>query len=412
METLVVVLGAGASIKAGVPSTSCLTRVCRDALPTFRSDGMTWTRGKLLPPSLTDSDDFALTLDKELTRYFKAANSPRSYTFEDLLGLIEELLGYVFGKPLVTSVTHILPPDSILKNNLMLLSSLQNLLEAIHSSVGVASSSPVVQNSFAAAQIRRILEALSKRYRLVVINFNYDNIADDANVEWHDGFVDSYENALLFSPRAWENQIDNKDAHLLVHLHGSVRFGLKPTSALSVHGRFDEPAKYETYAEAARTTTRSGSSTTVDGKVYPASFIISGTNKGPKLGYNLRPYGYYQRALVELVPHASRLLVMGYGWGDDHVNLFLKELVSLSGDLKSAVVGHRSGTEVNKNTPQNRYLMRLAGGSAWSRLENWAYCPVVEPPTQTLWSDGHFMLLPCGFDLSIADEVALLNHLN
>jgi hypothetical protein len=154
--------------------------------------------------------------------------------------------------------------------------------------------------------------------------------------------------------------------------------------------------------------------TTVHGKVEDASFIVSGLGKVGKLTYNARPYGYYYRTVMDLLPRTERLLVLGYSWRDFHVNTWINEYISLRGARRSAVVTLRPGTMVGENTPlEYQALSRLAEPTVWDCIETFTYARWPEQRQKGEGSrfkgQGNFAVAPEGFIMEPEDERVLID---
>lgn len=151
------------------------------------------------------------------------------------------------------------------------------------------------------------------------------------------------------------------------------------------------------------------SGTSVDGRVEDASFIVSGLGKAGKLAYNARPYGYYYRTVMDVLPRVDQLLVLGYGWRDVHVNTWLNEYASLHPERRSAVVTVHNAWDYRNNSPQNQALPRLAG-SPWQKIE---ISYAVQNPGESvpLLIEGSFAIAPSGFIMKDSDEATLLEFL-
>ena len=357
-EQIVIVVGSGASLSAGVPSTGDLTDVCIRALQAASDDARS-------------PDSIAAMLDHAL----RSENRP--YDFERLLHAVEELEAYVTRSPVIKAFTEVSPKYERIADRELLWRARRAIVGAIHGSVGGRVNDPAVLGSPATAQLDRICAELSKQHRLVVVDFNYDDLFDRMPIEWHDGFTESSPsgNGKLFSPGDWHAAAEDSGKHLLIHMHGSVRFGY--SRDFYADRRFSEPAKYATFRDAHESMQGvSLSDDTVDDKIIEASAIISGLNKGSKIIHSARPYGYYYRTVMELLPRCRRLLVLGYGWRDLHVNTWVDECVSLQqGALRSAVVTCRRGRDVGEQMVQDTYIRKLLGSEGWKVAQSLVYKP-------------------------------------
>ena len=207
--------------------------------------------------------------------------------------------------------------------------------------------------------VRRLLKALAGRYVLTVVSLNYDTVADDSGVSWFDGYTrDVGGKFLTFEPEAWMTR--DPDAHVLMHLHGSVRWGY--------HGDFRypspyEPVKFSTPALARESIDRGMSDTdAVYGHFYGSTPIISGLSKGGKMIYNVRPYGYYYQEAMSALTREPRLLVVGYGARDPHLTELIYEYVKVHDARRRPVaIVKIPGADVGERTPLRGMLERLAG---------------------------------------------------
>ena len=82
--------------------------------------------------------------------------------------------------------------------------------------------------------------------------------------------------------------------HLLMHVHGSVRFGMRPTTHLRVNVPFSEPVRYPTQEISARMQTHA-SSPSADGQLLMASPIIAGGHKKSEAHVELASICLFQR---------------------------------------------------------------------------------------------------------------------
>lgn len=210
---------------------------------------------------------------------------------------------------------------------------------------------------------------------MVLATLNYDDLLD-STLDWANGFsAQGGRPYKIFDPLAWRDT-ELQARHLLIHLHGSIRFGLRAHDDLHVETAFDEPALYPNYTLAALSLAgRTTSHKEVDGQYLVASAIVAGGDKGAKLIYNTRPYAYYFATAQREVSSADALLIVGYGWRDEHVNSWIDEYPRLHPYGRVVVITKRTGNDVGNNTPQERYL-KVIGGDAWRRKENFVFEPV------------------------------------
>ena len=429
-ETLVVVVGAGASIKAGISSTEELTTLAKRVLPTIAVPGVPYTltvESSVKPaerhffqnnryPSLSDILDQGLRADYG-----------EHYDFERILHALEELETFVDARynpegwqspatPVLGSFAELMRRFDCLSDETVLRTARFDVLKAIHRRVGCDCEDLAKAHSAqnAREQLTRIFESLAQHYRLVVIDFNYDDLLDRMEkLGWHDGFSQYVPDKFcyLFDPADWASHVEDGETHLLMHLHGSVRYGYRPSTTLrDATTRFAEPAWYERTDGAQESVAgRTVSGTTVDGDSADAAFIVSGYRKAGKMAYNARPYGYYYGTIMNVVPRARRLLMLGYGWRDTHVNTWLNEYVACQPERRTAVVTKRLGSQTLEH-PESVGNARLAG-PAWGAFRSVGYArnPGDLQTASPFKAVDGFALAPEGFIMAQEDESALLS---
>lgn len=248
----------------------------------------------------------------------------------------------------------------------------------------------------------------------MLITLNYDALLDSA-LDWVNGFVPSGRGRhAVFDPSAWYFANDRAARHLMRHLHGSVRFGLRPAGELSVSTPFDEPVLYGTGEEALSSYEgRSVSHRFVEGRPLVASTIVAGGSKGAKLAYNARPYAVYFSSAPRLLLEADSLLVMGYGWRDEHVNGWIQERLRQRPGLNSAVITKRTGNYTDKeHAAQERFLPALAGREPWVERGSFVYEPFEGDKTAETHSRlGDLYLVATGVPITDAVAAAVVAHL-
>jgi hypothetical protein len=422
-ETLVVIVGAGASIMPGISSTKDLTRVSKRAMPTITIPGIAHS----VPSGLTMKNDVPILMADVLDQGLRS-DFGSDYDFEILLGALEELETFVGRRynphgrsdvniPALGSFAELMQRFRCLDDDSLIRETRLSILTAIHSKIASDCDYPAAAHIAMQArqQVERMFKLLGDKFRLIVIDFNYDDLIDRIPIPWHDGYTtrDATHFCQLFNPEDWYKQIGDPAANLLIHVHGSVKFGYNLSPGSDPTLRFAEPPKFDLIAGATQSIPGRGvSGTTVDGRNADAAFIISGINKAGKVTYNARPYGYYFSAASQFLAQTNKLLVLGYGWRDIHINTWVNEYVSLHSDRKTAVVTYRPGASVGEYTMENRGLSRLADAAIWSKIENRAFARTSVEKTRgepsRLCIEGGFAIAPDGFIMDAKDESDLL----
>jgi len=390
-------VGAGASLAAGAPSTSALLDTVLDSLPTER---VTIVGNQ----STTQPLPLAANVRQALATGFGP-----EVDFELVMASLEELLSYGLGNgTVIRSFTEPRATFAPLLDTPMLFSAYSSAVKAL---IDVfLKKIPISQEQIAAHQaLCSLFGRLTGRSRLVVATLNYDTLLDDAST-WFNGFVGPPELYREFDPLAWRARVNARDCHLMIHLHGSLRFGLRPTTALSGNAPFNEPVLYPTESLAAQTIGRGVSNPTVDGHLLPATPIIVGGHKSPKLMHNPRPYAYYNATALDEIVTSDRLLIIGYGFRDQHVNAWIDEHLRLHPGGRIGIVTRRTGRDIGENTAVERFLMKLGQGDA---NRDYIYEPVggAAQPLAIHGNIGRAYLVATGVPMAQDVETALLAYL-
>ena len=157
------------------------------------------------------------------------------------------------------------------------------------------------------AEFRGFLLALQEEFKIAVISLNYDNLIYRALPDLDTGFdiggSGIFDQGRIFSSLSWSK---------LMHMHGSVHFDY-----ISHRRDLHEIVWREDLASMFRSA-QFGRTSSPEGVEFPTSTIIAGLGKPAQL---LRtPFRTYYSALDRMVFESDALLIMGYGFGDHHLN--------------------------------------------------------------------------------------------
>jgi hypothetical protein len=210
---IVVVIGAGASGRAGISSTADLTDVARGAMPNVIIPGVGRGYGTEQPYMFPRNVKLSDILDQALRADYGA-----SYDFEVLLDALEELESFVGPRyhpggnpnvniPALGAFAELTRRYECINDESLLREARLAVLEAVHRAVASNCESPLnaADALLARERLGRIFTSLADRYRLVVVDFNYDDLLDRIPLHWQDGFVrrDPTNTCNLFSPDDW-----------------------------------------------------------------------------------------------------------------------------------------------------------------------------------------------------------------
>jgi hypothetical protein len=167
-----------------------------------------------------------------------------------------------------------------------------------------AHSSPVPLKAF--------FDQLRQEFDLTVVTLNYDDLIDRAG-DWYDGFEPPTPGAGFgsFDFANFPCQVMTHPA-VLLHLHGSVRFGYHGAGTGQI-------VRYVSPFYALETILYPK-----PGIAGPAP-IVAGEDKDRWMTRACVPFGYYYSAFINSVYNCPRLLLAGYSASDLHVNSWLED---------------------------------------------------------------------------------------
>lgn len=415
---LTVLLGAGSTLSLnpgmpglrGMPSTDDLTaRISRLQFPTIVLNGIPFLQTEKQEKAFATSEAIPV-----LPLLFRALSSKfGNVNFELILHAIEQLLPFASMRagaassdqlhPAIAAFVEMLRPYEILNDGSLLRVARAEVISTIHSEIENRAHQLPKE-----LPLHKLIVALAEEFRLAIFTLNYDDVVDRAIPEWFDGFVGeketspggAYWEAYSFDAQAFDLWRDS-DKPVLVHLHGSVRFGPSRQG-------FD-PVKYnDTVAagDAIRGITRSDKSS--GGQIVSSDSIISGLNKAARLTLNPVPYGYYYRALIDSLLSNERLLVIGYGAADEHVNTWLKQFRIKHGEERRVGwVGMLKGEMVGKLTLEKSMIALLSD----NEFKDGSHNSASEEPDALMECGAKLRLGVAGFPLPGETQSELISFL-
>lgn len=174
----------------------------------------------------------------------------------------------------------------------------------------------------------KTVRSLTAAFTVRAFTLNYDTVMDSME-EWRDGFRSKFGKGYATFRRLRFLEQLGSDEHTLCHLHGSVLYGYHRAESAIV--------KYSD-AEAAINSYRMAKGPKADpaGELALSAPIISGLRKLEKL--NSTPYGYYYNAFSSAIMRNPRLVVIGYGFNDAHINYWLGQHKVIHGNRRRVVL--------------------------------------------------------------------------
>jgi hypothetical protein len=188
---------------------------------------------------------------------------------------------------------------------------------------------------------------------------------------------------------------------LLVHLHGSVKFGYKPRELASSNYDLSEIVKYADSSTALNSWNIGVVDNVNQGSLIPATPIISGFSKTEKLQERPVPFGYYLNAFVESLTKCGRVLIIGYGGRDEYINTWLQEHQKIHKHNKEK----RRISIINRllEKPGEEHVRNLIDSLAEierDKMSNAHHKPADIKGFPEVWEEGDMQVVCSGFPVS------------
>lgn len=322
---LTVLVGAGGSVELGAPSTSNVTPQVFSAIA---AKAMSDAAGV---PVASLAALFEQTLR---THYGPSLN------FEHVLHALEAMDGF-FWAWRAPQIPHahrlveamICPQPTLATAPLFqhgfLWSAQRAFFEEIHDAFAVASKNVKAHRDWSVYE--HFWKTLDAEFELSVITLNYDSFIDQAldATGLDQGFVPvDREFAWRFSRPTLRRE------RALMHLHGSIHFGERASDVgdlnrFAFEDAWEDLFFYPSTDDAKRSRTIRSAHDSQAGRKTTKGPFITGLNKPDKL--MVEPYDAYYQRFAQQVLSTPRLLVIGYGFGDLHVNAIIDRMTKYHG---------------------------------------------------------------------------------
>lgn len=326
-DVATLLIGAGASLWADAPKTvEVLDHLLAYSEPTvIMEDDFTYTGYEFKPPIQRPKDPTRVPAFWVVDRALRARIKSRNY--EHVFHAVEELLAYSasnsyyreFNPEESLTLTAFTDPKWDFRQLFsvpLALKMHQQILIAIFELICRASTSLTPPKEFV-----DFWGALTTQYRVHVFSPNYDDVLEyyvHPKSNLADGFTTPVGAYFGFSPRDFMQAYESADA-LLCHIHGSVRFGygsMDPRDTIIVkfqnRGDARESLNYDKMPDG-----------NVSGDLAINSPLISGHRKALK--FSSAPFAHYMSAFQWDALHEPRLVIVGYGFNDPHINAILEQ---------------------------------------------------------------------------------------
>ena len=304
-----VILGAGASLEFGAPSTSDLTKQVRKKLlcNKFMCD--------------VGADQAYQRINDTLALYLQGGHQA-AVTFEHVYHCAQEILSTTFGPTLgaVDQFKPILYPFigrcAVLNEENALRNLVSHLPNILFSELSAACDQPKIDLT----PLSKFVQCLRKDHVTRIYTTNYDDFVLQAVPDLYYGFNPDYSaEPKHFNGEAFWNAADED---CVFHLHGSVHFGFPRPKDLT--DDLSPLCWYEERAEALRYSVYNGSpERQMDGSQFIPSALITGFDKLARMQQT--PQTHYYASLARDGMKADIIYVIGFGLADLHITARLAE---------------------------------------------------------------------------------------
>ncbi|MDP8238181.1 MAG: SIR2 family protein [Candidatus Hatepunaea meridiana] len=324
-------LGAGASLEIGGPSTELLTILVRDKEQEFLDS----TTRKIIKESIVDD------VAKDIDRYLH----PDRCNFEDIFSIFESLnslnSGYHPGtskeyKPLIGALVQ---PKTKRKKYFTdlrsILTAQKDIISVVAEKISEYSKAfdPLVEHKWYADFWDNSLT----KYKWDIATLNYDDSVEQCvrGKLLFDGFELIEPGLYRFNPISFLKSVRSK----IMHLHGCISFGYDFQSDPNKYlfeDQFEDLYKLDNYEKAKETWFTRSTNRAQSHEQAIAGPIITGLRKTDKILYY--PYSTYLTYLQQVIIKSPRLFITGYSFSDFHLNAMLSRMRRIHGDKCRIVV--------------------------------------------------------------------------
>ena len=196
-----------------------------------------------------------------------------------------------------------------------------------------------------------------------LVSFNYDDIVFESASRL--GFINGFVTSI--DPRHQQRkttdvQIFLNAKHVVYFPHGHIRFRLVDSGDVLFYDDVNT-ANSDRWSKADTSTiglTLTGQYTQFAYNYN--TFLTTGQTKDSS--FNIAPYSYYYQRLATDILHSNRIILIGYSFGDEHVNRLLQSFVNRDPNNRVCIVDFYDVTTspitlVNEMADQRNILMKI-----------------------------------------------------
>ncbi|WP_167883792.1 SIR2 family protein [Leptospira stimsonii] len=386
-DRITILLGAGAAIPIGGPRTDYLTNLIQ------RKD------------KKNDNPNFVKQLFRILRAYYNPSVN-QAPNFEDIFHTIEVLISYKTSQQRNAKKSFKLPIGAFLRKERGKFTKIESLNRAkVFILETIMDEIEKYQYNLRPNWYESFWKDLEKDFYLDIFSLNYDITVNQILLNSTDGFSKSSQSSSPFDPI---NLYSHLDRHRICNLHGSIFLGNSSHNNYNSNFLYlntDDLWKYNVAQEARANTFYSSNIETQSGHQVARSSIIVGLQKTDKIiNY---PFSEYSSLFSQSIRTNSKLIIIGYSFGDLYINSLLEKFNYLHKDSRRAIVIDYTPNSILWNL--RAHIMRWPSQrmiSALFRIFNQQY-PVDGYPTKPSFirsKDNRALIFLNGF------EDAVKNH--
>jgi hypothetical protein len=246
----------------------------------------------------------------------------------------------------------------------------------------------------------RFINELLESFSLRAFTLNYDTLLD-RHSNWNDGFRTG--SPAKFSRRIFQRKLTYSEP-LLCHLHGSILFGYDEDGRIVRYP--DVRSALNSYKRERPLKPSHGGEPTYTGP------IISGYRKLDKI--ITTPYSYYYNALISAIINNPRLIVIGYGFKDSHLNYWLGQHKTIHGEKRRVVLVRKDMSpkrilRVDKGEAELRSVYAGLSHELWNDREI-GYFERKQTPRLAYFRSRELLVLLSGYPLRADARQLVLDH--
>ena len=323
-KRLTVLIGAGATIEIGGPTTSDITKKVRRKKQGFFNERKSY---------------FIDRVAKVLDSHYK-----EPVNFEEIYHTLELISSYEKGwigasKEHTPYMTPFLKPRfNRFFDHVMLSNAKRDLIDTV-ASIVYNYDSQYSPEKF--SWHHRFWNTIMDNYKLDIATLNYDTCIEKSLSNLEDGFEKTQYNFKRFSPK----KLSRSNKSKIYHLHGCINYGFeraKNPNEYSLEDDFNDLYKFNSFKDASMTWSGRSGNTSQSSEEASIGPIITGLKKTDKI-INF-PYSSYFNALHNAIICNNALLIIGYSFGDTHFNRLLERIVRIHRDKRRiAVISYHDG---------------------------------------------------------------------